>query len=191
MSSDAQRDFDLSFEAFQRHKQESARKPKTKVCSKCKVDKPASAFTPRKNRPVGLYSCCKACKAKSRKQQYRYNRIHNPYRSWAIRTLGWARGRKKHKVLILSDDIVVLLEQANYHCVYCDKKLNFQASMKERYHGSPSIDRIDPTQGYVQGNIAICCYRCNQIKNDATSNELRNLADRIDQLLEKNHECDR
>lgn len=35
-----------------------------------------------------------------------------------------------------------------------------------------SLDRINPTLGYVRGNIAVISKRANQIKSDATSAEL-------------------
>lgn len=38
---------------------------------------------------------------------------------------------------------------------------------------SPSIDRIDPERGYVKGNIKIISYRANQIKSDASHEELK------------------
>jgi hypothetical protein len=38
---------------------------------------------------------------------------------------------------------------------------------------SPSLDRIDPSKGYVKGNVAVISQRANQIKNDATAVELR------------------
>lgn len=47
----------------------------------------------------------------------------------------------------------------------------------------PSIDKIIPSLGYVPGNVAIICVRCNTIKNDATSAELRRIADWIDEAL--------
>jgi len=37
---------------------------------------------------------------------------------------------------------------------------------------SPSIDRIDPTQGYVRGNVRVISNRANTLKNDATIEEL-------------------
>lgn len=40
-----------------------------------------------------------------------------------------------------------------------------------------AIDRIDPTKGYVQGNIVMVSQRANRIKNDATPAELRKIAD--------------
>ena len=38
---------------------------------------------------------------------------------------------------------------------------------------SPSVDRIDPSKGYVPGNVAIVSYRANRIKNDSTLQELK------------------
>lgn len=38
--------------------------------------------------------------------------------------------------------------------------------------GSPTLDRIVPSLGYVRGNIAVLSLRANRIKNDATADEL-------------------
>lgn len=40
---------------------------------------------------------------------------------------------------------------------------------------SPSLDRIDPTKGYVPGNVQVLSQRANAIKNDATLEELEAL----------------
>jgi hypothetical protein len=40
-----------------------------------------------------------------------------------------------------------------------------------------SIDRIDPSRGYVKGNIIIVSFRANTIKNDASINELQTVAE--------------
>lgn len=42
---------------------------------------------------------------------------------------------------------------------------------------SPSIDRIHPEKGYVIGNVAIICWRCNNLKRDADPNELRKVVE--------------
>ncbi|WP_210240170.1 hypothetical protein, partial [Mesorhizobium sp. M2E.F.Ca.ET.154.01.1.1] len=44
-------------------------------------------------------------------------------------------------------------------------------------NNSPSLDRIKPELGYVPGNIQVISTRANRIKNDATPDELRLLAD--------------
>ena len=42
------------------------------------------------------------------------------------------------------------------------------------YHtNSPSLDKINPTLGYVKGNVRVISARANLLKNDATSHELR------------------
>jgi hypothetical protein len=50
---------------------------------------------------------------------------------------------------------------------------------------SPSIDRIDSTKGYIPGNVQICSWRANRIKNDGTASELRKIADYLDSIAEK------
>lgn len=39
--------------------------------------------------------------------------------------------------------------------------------------GSPSLDRFDPSLGYVPGNVWVISHRANSMKNDASPEELR------------------
>jgi len=41
------------------------------------------------------------------------------------------------------------------------------------WHEQPSLDKIVPQKGYVPGNTAWICRRCNQAKGNATLDELR------------------
>jgi len=41
---------------------------------------------------------------------------------------------------------------------------------------SPSVDKINPSQGYVPGNIRIISNRANRIRSDATAEELYKIA---------------
>jgi len=45
----------------------------------------------------------------------------------------------------------------------------------------PSIDRIIPRLGYVKGNVCVISVRANRIKNNATADELRRIANYIDE----------
>lgn len=48
---------------------------------------------------------------------------------------------------------------------------------------SPSIDRLIPELGYVPGNVKVISYRANRIKQDASPEELRTMADWIEDSL--------
>lgn len=48
---------------------------------------------------------------------------------------------------------------------------------------SPSLDRIMPAMGYVPGNVEVISMRANRIKNDATPDELRMVADYYETLI--------
>lgn len=50
--------------------------------------------------------------------------------------------------------------------------------MKDR-KDSPSLDRIIPNLGYIIQNVVVCCYRCNAIKNEASPDELQQLAEAV------------
>jgi hypothetical protein len=39
--------------------------------------------------------------------------------------------------------------------------------------GTPTVDRIDNSKGYVKGNVAVISHRANRIKNDASAVELQ------------------
>lgn len=41
---------------------------------------------------------------------------------------------------------------------------------------SPSLDRINPKRGYVRGNVVVVSWRVNEIKSDATPDELERIA---------------
>ena len=51
---------------------------------------------------------------------------------------------------------------------------------------SPSVDRIVPHLGYVKGNVQIISMRANRIKNDATPDELRKVADYMQRITCQN-----
>lgn len=48
---------------------------------------------------------------------------------------------------------------------------------------SPSIDRLNPNLGYVPGNVVIICHMANRIKSNATPNQIRAVADWVDDII--------
>ena len=60
-------------------------------------------------------------------------------------------------------------------CLYLGIQLDYRATSngkKRRVQNGASIDRIDPTKGYVPGNIQIISDLANRMKQDATISQL-------------------
>ena len=49
----------------------------------------------------------------------------------------------------------------------------FEWGVKGNYEYSPSLDKIDPTKGYVKGNVCVISKKANSMKNSATYEELK------------------
>ena len=58
-----------------------------------------------------------------------------------------------------------------------------KGSSKGHKRDSPSFDRIDPTKGYVKGNVIVVSQRANAIKSDATPTEILLVGNYYKQLL--------
>ena len=68
-------------------------------------------------------------------------------------------------------------------CPCCREPLDY--SVGGRIHSkwrSPSLDRTDPTMGYVLGNVVVLCHRCNSLKSNATVDELRTIVRYLESL---------
>ena len=55
--------------------------------------------------------------------------------------------------------------------------LELDYTLTSRAENSPSFDRIDPTKGYVKGNVIIISWRANRIKNDGTLEDFKKIVD--------------
>jgi DNA-binding XRE family transcriptional regulator len=64
------------------------------------------------------------------------------------------------------------------HCPILGIELNYFAETREET--SVSFDRISPKLGYVKGNVLVCSWRANRIKNDGTAEEHRKIAAYLD-----------
>lgn len=64
------------------------------------------------------------------------------------------------------------------HCPILGLELNYFAESREE--ASVSFDRISPKLGYVKGNVLVCSWRANRIKNDGTAEEHRKIAAYLD-----------
>lgn len=59
-------------------------------------------------------------------------------------------------------------------CFYTFNKLEIlRFRTKEQKAYSPSLDRVDPTKGYTNGNVVWCINKANIVKSNLTLDELR------------------
>jgi len=55
--------------------------------------------------------------------------------------------------------------------------LGFRMILDRGSDEGPSLDKIDPARGYVEGNVRIISGRANRVKSDASLDEMRRLLD--------------
>lgn len=163
-----------------------------KSCSKCAVVKPQDAFAKAKKGKFGRLSVCRECVhrlyyespekraaalARTRKRrstpagreaerrwQRARRRAFRPKRMLQeARTRAVAKG--------LDFDLKIEDIPMPETCPVLGIKIDFGA--RGRADGSPSIDRVDNTKGYVRGNVRVISWRANRLKSDATTGELR------------------
>ena len=85
------------------------------------------------------------------------------------------QNRGKWEFTITMDDVIW-----NDVCPILGIKIDWFAT--KRSENSPSLDRIDPSKGYIPGNVQLISWRANRIKNDGTAQEHRQIADYMTSL---------
>ena len=65
-------------------------------------------------------------------------------------------------------------------CDCCNKKLDYSLGHGRRNNkDSPSLDRLDNNKGYTKENTRVICFRCNELKNNGTLEELKTIVSYI------------
>lgn len=135
---------------------------KFKKCSSCKTQKSFSEFTSNKSSLDGLSFYCKNCQKDLRQK----SRIQDPHAAWARATYNGHRTRG-HAILF-SIKWLIDLARTIKCCPWCGTKLHWDRGRGQRYHDSPSLDRLSNEQEMREDNVAIICHRCNSAKGNST-----------------------
>lgn len=99
---------------------------------------------------------------------------------------GNARKRAKVKDLPFDLDLDFVRSLVVSHCPIfgCPLEWSMRRGQKKgALPNSPSLDRIDPSKGYVKGNVWIISYRANTIKNDASHEELKLVTEAVGRAI--------
>jgi hypothetical protein len=105
----------------------------------------------------------------------------NPKRQWAGTAFKSARTRAKTKGLPFNLTIDYLLGIVTDQCPVFNTQFKFSGNKFARDE-SPSLDRIDPAKGYVQGNVVVISNKANNIKSAYQSKDLYKVAQWLEQI---------
>lgn len=152
-----------------------------KMCHRCHQVKPRTDefFTvacrknhPRRDRHKGY---CKECDKKRRRLQ-KLALKKDPERHLR-RLIASLRSRAKTQSLpfnLTGDDLVMQYHQQNGNCYWTGRKFDLTSEYHDRSRPanySMSVDKLTPSMGYVKGNVVLCLWKVNQLKNNLTAEE--------------------
>lgn len=164
-----------------------------KICSKCRTPYPATRehFTTASQAAGskdGLHSWCKECLRKRGREQIphmneqrRGRTVLDPFRIRGQRLRNGMISRANERGLPFDRDYytserMTEMLRSTPTCPCCGVELlTTYSGLAKPLDNSPSIERVTPSLGYVQGNVALLCFRCNTIKRDASLAELERI----------------
>lgn len=162
-------------------------------CGACRMMHPKTAFGKDKNSANGIAHSCKTVVSQRNRSYHErnksaLNRGHAERRAqrkqsndnvtWALKKLlSDAKRRARSKGFPFSVTLNDI--HAPTTCPVFGFRLVYQADNK-RIAESASIDRIDSSKGYIPGNVWVISWRANQIKSDASPDELRAVASAVE-----------
>ena len=134
---------------------------------------------------------CKRCKTPQVRYRLSTSRVclkcHNRHK------VRYARNRPQHQMLILArhrakrDSVPFAITLADFeipeYCPVFGMKLERGRGLGKSRPCSPTLDRIIPALGYVPGNVVVISRRANQIKNDASLEDLKNIVSWLEGVL--------
>lgn len=102
----------------------------------------------------------------------------DPWRSKAQRMLAGMKERAVARNLpidlkFFTVPVLTIWIANNQRCSCCGVEFDVRDRSVANRDRTQSVDRIIPELGYVRGNVAIICWRCNNLKRDATADELQ------------------
>lgn len=151
-----------------------------KQCQKCRKDLPLSSFWKNNWYPDGKAKECIDCTKQKRSSPENLERR----RAWKKRNhrtdprtsmIEMAKHRARR------DGVPFEITKFDIEIPPVCPILGVELKVNDGTRGddSPTLDRVIPKLGYVPGNIAVISHRANQIKNNATADELMSVIEYI------------
>lgn len=130
--------------------------PTLKRCCRCKKLLERTLFPECRSNKDGLQAWCSPCRRVYHEDDPRRQMLSN------------AKSRAKRRGL----DFDLILEDIKIPEVCPVFGQPFKLGIKGWSRDSPSLDRIDISKGYIKGNVQVISWRANDVKGDATIEEL-------------------
>ena len=135
----------------------------TKVCFKCKENKPYDLFFKHSQTSDGYHSWCKICctKGNERSRAKVNSSIEGRAKIFLQNAIKSAKKRQQEFSLTI-DDVVNCWVMQKEFCAYSGRKMPLEAGKLN----TVSIERIDSKQGYTLDNTILVCQATNRMKSD-------------------------
>lgn len=127
----------------------------------------------------GCKSVCKKCEGKHSKRKGSIPLCEWLYKS-SMRNFNQFNKTRKLEYNLTPNYIQEILDKQNNKCAYSGYTLDKDSDDKLHI---PTIDRIDPTKGYIEGNICICSWAVNTMKMDLQLDEWKKLIQDLNKNL--------
>jgi len=148
-------------------------------CSKCKEIKPLSESRTRKHSKTGKpYKCsyCVSCKSKQAIERHYSNfKDEKTFFEFKQNKIKSTSKRRNLEFNLSPGILFELFEKQQRKCFYSDKPLIVYKGERENQDLGKfiSVDRLDNSKGYVDGNVCLCLNRVNSIKSNLSDEELK------------------
>lgn len=119
-----------------------------------------------------------------RKAQQRRSKERNPERTWAGYAVRDARNRAKKKEVLFDIDVNYIVQILTPRCPVYGTEFQWIGNRKV-LPTSATLDRIDPSKGYVKGNLVVISSKANNIKSAYKSADLYKVADWLYEIEKK------
>lgn len=149
-----------------------------KTCSMCKETKPFSEYHLCKSRNYRPNPYCKECSRTYRRERYARNKRvmrlqQKEMYSGPEGRLRYLINRSRSRAKEEGIEHTITVEDLHMPEVCPYLKIPFTLEWgKGQLRTNASIDRIDPSKGYIPGNVQIISRAANTMKSDASEEEL-------------------
>ena len=136
-----------------------------KICSSCKKKIKQKNFRKiKRSNWIGFYPQCKSCESSLMKVKYSQNPFPQMLSNAKI------RAKQKSVDFNLTFEYLKKIFPQDNKCpvLRVDFQLGYKNLDKKNTDFAPSLDRIVPEKGYVEGNVIVVCNIVNRVKSDST-----------------------